>query len=233
MTVEIKVLETPELLTQTAALEISAEILRLLELKPRVRIVLTGGTLGVQILRDLSLLGIPVSKLDVFWADERFVALDDSERNEHQALGVWPELRLARLFRYPGLNASLDDSAKEFSGLIARELGDFSSQSSVFDILILGMGPDGHVASLFPGHHYPSGWIISESNSPKPPTKRLSFSFAALNKSEKVWFLVSGWAKIEAARSVLQDPDCAMPAAKILGITQTTWFLDQELSRGL
>jgi 6-phosphogluconolactonase len=231
--VEIKVLETPGLLSKTAALEIRDEIHRLLETKARVRLVLTGGTLGIQILREMSLLEIPVAKLDVFWGDERFVPISDPERNEHQALQAWPELRAARLFRFPDTDRTLELATIEFDSLITMEFGALSNTAPVFDILILGMGPDGHVASLFPGQSHPRAWIVSETDSPKPPAQRLSFSFQALNRSAKVYFLVSGSAKADVTRCALQDPDCVLPAAQIKGISSTTWFLDQELSRAL
>jgi 6-phosphogluconolactonase len=230
---EIRVLETPALLSMAAALEIAEEIQRVLEEKPRVRMVLTGGTLGIQILQDLRALEIPVAKLDVFFGDERFVPLDDSDRNEHQALEAWPELRAARLFRFPDSIGTLELARIEFDSLITRELGALSQDTAVFDILMLGMGPDGHVASLFPGRQHTEAWIVAETDSPKPPAQRFSFSYQALNRSEKVWFLVSGKAKAAVTRSIFSDPACELPAAKITGRSATNWFLDQEVSRAL
>jgi 6-phosphogluconolactonase len=230
---EIRVLENPALLAMAAALEIAEEIKRLLEHKPRVRLVLTGGTLGIRILKDLRALKIPVAKLDVFFGDERFVPLDDSDRNEHQALEAWPELLAARLFRFPDSIGTLELARDEFDSLITRELGPLARVEAMFDILILGMGPDGHVASLFPGHQHPEAWIVAETDSPKPPAQRLSFSYQALNRSEKVWFLVSGEAKAAVTRSIFNDPACELPAAKITGRSATNWFLDQEVSRAL
>ncbi|SCX12022.1 6-phosphogluconolactonase [Candidatus Aquiluna sp. UB-MaderosW2red] len=233
MSAEIRVLENPELLSLAAASEIAGEIRRVLEDKPRVRIVLTGGTLGIQILKDLRALEIPVSKLDVFFGDERFVPLADSDRNEYQALEAWPELRTARLFRFPDTNGTLELARVEFDSLISSELGPLYKDAAVFDILILGMGPDGHIASLFPDHRHPDAWIVAESDSPKPPAQRLSFSYQALNRSEKVWFLVSGKTKSAATRAVLNDPACELPAARISGMSATNWFLDLEASRAL
>lgn len=233
MSAEIRVLETPALLSMAAAQQVAEEIQRVLQVKPRVRIVLTGGTLGIQILKDLSVLEIPVSKLDVFFGDERYVPLDDSDRNEQQALEAWPELVASKLFRFPDSTGTLERARIEFDALMTEELGALSQDTAAFDILILGMGPDGHVASLFPERQHLEAWIVAEADSPKPPVQRLSFSYKALNRSKKVWFLVSGETKAAATRSVLKDPRCDLPAAQIQGLSGTHWFLDLELSRAL
>ncbi len=233
MSAEIRVLETPALLSMAAAQHIAEEIQRVLQVKPRVRIVLTGGTLGIQLLKDLRVLEIPVSKLDVFFGDERYVALDDSDRNEHQALEAWPELMASRLFRFPDSIGTLGSARMEFDALITEELGALNQDTAAFDILILGMGPDGHAASLFPERQHLEAWIVAESDSPKPPVQRLSFSYQALNRTEKVWFLVSGEPKAAATRCVLDDAKCDLPAAQITGLSGTNWFLDLELSRAL
>jgi 6-phosphogluconolactonase len=94
------------------------------------------------------------------------------------------------------------------------------------------MGPDGHVASLFPGAQHDFNWIVAESNSPKPPSMRLSFSYEALNRSSEVWFLVSGEAKADAVRCALSD-SCDLPAGQVRGLESTLWFMDMELRRAL
>ena len=96
------------------------------------------------------------------------------------------------------------------------------------------MGPDGHVASLFPGRDLAStnGITIIERDSPKPPAERLSFSFEALNRSQAVWFLVAGEEKAQAVADALTE-NSDLPAAKVEGTTQTIWFLDQAAASGL
>lgn len=233
MTVEIRVLEEINELTATAAEAVSALISKTMEEQPRVRMVLTGGTLGIQILRDLAHLGLPMEALDIYWGDERFVDLEDSDRNEAQALEAWPDLSKARLFRFPAVGQTLQGAADQMNEIIENELGPVHSVGAVFDILILGMGPDGHVASLFPGHLQQKAWIVPEPDSPKPPKGRLSFSFEALNRSSHVIFLASGESKAKAVSCVLENEECDLPAAKVSGLSTTTWFLDKELSRAL
>jgi 6-phosphogluconolactonase len=98
-----------------------------------------------------------------------------------------------------------------------------------FDLSILGMGPDGHIASLFPGHGELSVGevVVAESNSPKPPAERLSLSFDVLNASAKIIFVVSGLDKSAAVTAVHTDENCELPAAKIQAQSETIWFIDQ------
>jgi 6-phosphogluconolactonase len=233
MTVEIQISKTTSELTQSAAEAVAERLNQAIVTKSRARLVLTGGTLGIQILTDLANLPLDLERLDVFWGDERFVGLDHPDRNEAQALEAWKELGNAKLFRFPAPNQELDSAALEMNLLIQDEFGELDTPASVFDVLILGMGPDGHIASLFPGHTQPNTWVIAEKNSPKPPAERLSFSYQALNRADHVVFLASGESKAEAIGCALQDLECQLPAAKVQGLKTTTWFLDEEVSRGL
>lgn len=233
MSIQIKILDDPNLLTKTAAAEIADLIAQILQKKDRVRLVLTGGTLGIQILEDFALLGLPLESLDVFWGDERFVDLFDKDRNEQQALIAWPELSNARLFRFPFPDMTLEAAAAAMCRVFETELGSLDSEGAIFDVLILGMGPDGHVASLFPGHSQEKSWIIAEPASPKPPSLRLSFSYEALNRASHVVILASGESKASAVACALQDETCDLPVARVSGLESTTWYLDTELSLGL
>lgn len=233
MTVEIQISKTTTELTQSAAEAVAERLNQALATKTRARLVLTGGTLGIQILADLAKLSLDLEKLDIFWGDERFVDLDHPDRNEAQALDAWKELASAKLFRFPGPNQDLDSAAREMNSSVEVEFGELEASDSVFDVLILGMGPDGHIASLFPGHSQPNAWVIAEKNSPKPPAQRLSFSYQALNRADHVVFLASGESKAEAVGCALQDLECELPAAQVQGLKTTTWFLDEEVSRAL
>jgi 6-phosphogluconolactonase len=107
--------------------------------------------------------------------------------------------------------------------------GEVTDSNPVFDLAIVGFGPDGHVASLFPGRETGENWIVSESNSPKPPTERLSLSYKALNRASHMWFLAAGKPKAEVVRCALGG-QCDLPLAKVSGQTSTVWYLDRELS---
>lgn len=230
---EVLTFDSDAALTAQAAADI-AEILKIaIGERGTARLVLTGGTLGIKILGDLAKQQLDLSKLDIFFGDERFVALDHADRNEQQGLSAWPELAQAKLYRFPDTSNPLDSSAQAFDAQVEKLLGPITDKTAVFDVVILGMGPDGHVASLFPGHQHPVSWIVSEHNSPKPPSERLSFSYQALNRSKAVVFLASGSSKAEVARCAINDSECDLPAAKVKGLELTRWYVDQEISRAL
>jgi 6-phosphogluconolactonase len=90
------------------------------------------------------------------------------------------------------------------------------------------MGPDGHIASLFPGKPEPTAgvWVIAESDSPKPPAQRLSFTYEALNSADEVWFVVSGADKQDAVAVAMGDNPTELPVGRVHGITLTQWFID-------
>lgn len=217
-------------LTQAVAQRLRQK-LQELSSRPRVRILLTGGTLGIQLLQSLSELDLDLKNVTFYFGDERFVGLTDPDRNEAQGLAVWPHLA-NNLHRYPDTSMNLDQAQVLFNTQIEQDLGPLHGPGAVFDICILGMGPDGHVASLFPGAVHEPSWIVSEHGSPKPPSERLSFSYEALNRSDEVWFLVSGESKAQAVGCALSG-GCDLPVAKVKGVTATLWFMDQELRRAL
>ena len=230
---EVRTFESDASLTFQAAKDIEALLAQAISDRGCASLVLTGGTLGIKILEDLRSLNLDLSKLDIFFGDERYVALDHEDRNEHQGLATWPELANANLHRFPASNATLAEAANTFNGHIEKLLGPLEAPDPVFDVLILGMGPDGHVASLFPGQQQERSWIIAESDSPKPPAQRLSFSYEALNRARNVVFLASGRAKAEVAACAIRDIECDLPAAKVKGLELTRWYVDQEISREL
>jgi 6-phosphogluconolactonase len=110
--------------------------------------------------------------------------------------------------------------------------------SGEFDVMMLGVGPDGHVASLFPG--FPQLDVddriaVGVTGSPKPPPERISLTFSALNRSKSVWFLVSGDQKAAAVASALAEGTDLhdTPAAGVSGSEETIWFLDRAAAAQL
>jgi 6-phosphogluconolactonase len=217
-------------LAKAAALRLQHKLQKLSS-RPRVRVLLTGGTLGIQLLQELAELDLDTSSVSFYFGDERFVSLGDKDRNEAQGLAVWPELAHS-LHRFPDTDLSLSEAQVFMNTQLEQDLGPIDGPGQTFDLVVLGMGPDGHIASLFPGRTHESAWIVSEDDSPKPPSERLSFSYEALNRSDEVWFLVSGEGKADAVRCALSQ-DCDLPAAGVKGLQSTLWFMDQELRLAL
>jgi 6-phosphogluconolactonase len=226
---------------QDLATTVAGELLRMVAARQAAGDVpdigLTGGTIADQIHREIARLG-PDSDVDwrrvsFFWGDERFVAPDSDERNAKQAreafldaVGADP----ARVHEIPSTaEADSADAAAAAYAEVVRAHG-----TGGFDLLMLGVGPDGHVASLFPG--FPQLRVDDEicvgvTGSPKPPPERVSLTFPALNRSDAVWFVVAGADKAEAVgRALAAEPPGVheIPATGVHGRQETIWFLDRE-----
>ena len=97
------------------------------------------------------------------------------------------------------------------------------------------MGPDGHVASIFPGHpsfDATSRAVIGVTESPKPPSERISLTIPTLNRSDEIWFIVTGTGKADALLRVLEG-DESLPASHAHGQQATYWFVDQAVASKL
>lgn len=231
--IEVNSFSNNQELTAKAAQDAEQILLEAIAERGKARLVITGGTLGIQILSDLRKLGLPLEKIEIMVGDERFVPLDHADRNEYQALEAWPELANFNLRRFPATGRPVDAAADAMSLELEAEFGDIESPLPCFDLVLLGMGPDGHVASLFPDKSHAVSWVVAEHASPKPPSQRLSLSYGALNRSRAVFFLASGEAKREAAQCAIAKADCDLPAAMVSGLELTRWYVDSEISRGL
>lgn len=214
--------------------ELAADVaVRFLELVERLQsegrepqIALTGGGIADEIHREIARLA-PDAGVDwdrvVFWfGDERFVDRDSSDRNAGQARAALLDVvGAARVHEMPASDAglSLDEAATAYAEELRTE-GD-----GHFDLVFLGLGPDGHVASLFPGRPEVEAdrIAVGVTDSPKPPPLRISLTLPALNRAERVWFVVSGEEKADAADRALGG-DESLPAARVHGRSETLWF---------
>jgi 6-phosphogluconolactonase len=204
------------------------------------QIALTGGTIADAIHREIARLS-PASEVDwsqvvVWWGDERFVAPDSPDRNAGQARAAFLDAVGADPAKVHEMPSTADASdveagAASYSDTL-REHG-----SGAFDVTMLGVGPDGHVASLFPGFaqlDVTDRIAVGVTGSPKPPAERLSLTFPALNRSKSVWFLVSGDGKAAAAAQALGGADVHdIPATGVTGQDETVWFLDRAAASQL
>lgn len=200
------------------------------------QIGLTGGSIAEHVHRELGRMGpdsdVDWSRVVVWWGDERYVAADSPDRNARQALEAF-DGRLpfdpANVHEAPSTDDtdSVTEAGEGYSATL-REHG-----AGSFEVLMLGVGPDGHVASLFPGSpqlDVADRVAVGITDSPKPPPERVTLTFAALNRSRSVWFLVSGAEKASAvARALASGADLHdVPAAGVSGQVETIWFLDRE-----
>ncbi len=199
------------------------------------QLCLTGGRIAQRIYARLAELVVDSEldpgRLELWWGDERFLPTDDPDRNAGPTLaslaGRFP-LAPSRTHPMPAADGLIDAGAG--AATYAKELGE-----TRFDLVLLGMGTDGHVASIFPGH--PSGepttqTVIGVSDSPTPPSERISLTVNALNRSGQVWFLVSGAEKAASLRGALAG-DQRLPAARVHGEEATVWLIDQAAAKEL
>jgi 6-phosphogluconolactonase len=208
------------------------EVVELQSKQDLVHVALTGGTVGILTLTHIAshprLNEIDFARLHFWFGDERYVASDSPDRNAQQAReALLSHIKVNELsiheFPSTDTNLSVQDAAAAFE----RELVEWFDDSPKMDLMLLGMGPDGHVASLFPGHSYPDTLIVSESNSPKPPPERLSMSMRMINASKRIVFVVSGLDKAEVIEQIHKTDDCDLPAAKVEAQGQTLWIIDE------
>ncbi len=200
-----------------------------------VQVCLTGGRIAHEVYARLGGIvggsGLDPARLELWWGDERFVPTGDPERNAGPTLALLAghfQLDPARTHPMPSADGVIDAGASATT--YAKELGD-----TRFDLCLLGMGPDGHVASIFPNH--PSSEpttqpVIGVSDAPKPPPERISLTIPTLNESSQVWFLISGAEKSNALTRSLAG-DTSLPAARVAGRDRTLWLVDQAAASEL
>ena len=211
----------------------------------RALIVLTGGGNGIGILRQLGAhqQRIDWSKVHLFWGDERFVPEDDDERNDKQAreaLLDHVDIPARNVHPMPASDGEFDGdlsaAALAYEQVLAAN-AEPGEAAPDFDVHLLGVGPEGHVNSLFPDTpavRETNRLVVGVDDSPKPPPQRITLTFPAVQKSREVWLMVSGSAKADAVAAAVGGADpVAVPAAGAVGREKTVWLLDEEAASKL
>lgn len=225
-----------------AATDVADQLAEAITARGEAHLVVTGGTVGTATALELpaafATAGVDASAVHVWWGDERFVEPDSEERNDQgvdagflQTAGLDPE----KIHRIPGSTSgmSLEEAAAWYGQELDRAGGDapfHTRGQAFFDVLLLGVGPDGHVASLFPEHpaqREDTANAIAVTDSPKPPSERVSLSWPVLNSARHVGLLVAGAEKAAAVARGHGDIDpWHTPASSVRGLESTTWYLD-------
>jgi 6-phosphogluconolactonase len=206
----------------------------------RALIVLTGGGNGNKLLRFLAAQSerIDWAKVHLFWGDERYVAEDDDERNDKQAreaLLDHVDIPTRNVHTMPAADGEFGDdiaaAALAYEQLLAAhaEPGDPAPN---FDVHLLGVGPEGHINSLFPDTpavRETTRQVVDVEDSPKPPPLRITLTLPAIQRSREVWLLAAGEEKAEAVAAAVGGADpISIPAAGAIGREHTVWFLDRQ-----
>jgi 6-phosphogluconolactonase len=197
----------------------------------------SGGSATKFLLQNLAKRGLDWSRIHIFWADERMVPPDHDDSNfkltrEHLLdVVAMPE---ANIHRVPG-ELSIEEAAQTYN----QELRTFfqTEAAPVFDVIQLGMGPDGHTASLFPGSSLLDdrvNLVGAVRESPKPPPERITLLPAVLGACRNLMFLVTGGDKADKVQQAIEDAESTLPAAIIARLSSNThWFLDEAAAEML
>jgi len=232
-------------LAQAVAARLATRLLDAQAARGEAAVVLTGGRVAAAVyeaLRDSPARdAVDWAKVDVWWGDERFLPAGDPERNETQArealLSAVP-VDGRRVHPMPPSDGPDGDDPEAAAARYADELAAAARPGSRgvphFDVLLLGVGEDGHVASIFPEHpvHYADGGVAAVRGSPKPPPVRITLTLAAINTADEVWLIAAGEGKAQAVGLALAGAGpVQVPAAGVNGVNRTLWLLDRAAAR--
>jgi 6-phosphogluconolactonase len=201
---------------------------------------LTGGSIADELHRELARRAadssVDWSRVVFWWGDERFVPAASADRNARQAREALLDhvaVDEANVHEVPASDevATAEEAAEAYSATIRSQGAGF------FEVLMLGIGPDGHCASLFPGHpalRTTDAIAVAVHDSPKPPPDRVSLTFEAMERCRAVWFIASGEGKAEAVARALADDGSVeeTPARGVRG-DETVWWLDEAAASAL
>lgn len=230
--------DVDEVAQRAAALFVDG-VQRAIDARDVAHVVVTGGGTGIAVLRAIRDLREDVdwSRVHVWWGDERFVAGDDADRNDVQAdeaLLAHVPVPVAQVHRVPASDGECGDDPDAAAAAYADELARHGDP--VFDVLMLGVGEEGHTASIFP--HSPAASDAREVcavwDCPKPPPTRVTMTQPTLSRAREVWLMTAGAGKAGAVAAALACADpLDIPAAGPRGRDATRWLLDEAAASAL
>ena len=240
---EVIVHRDARLLAQAVAARLVTRLVDSVAARGTASVVLTGGGIGTAVLTELVVApardAIDWRHLDIWWGDERFVPVGDPDRNEtgaRSALLDHVDTDPDRVHPMPGPDGPDGDdpeaaAARYASWLAAATRPEDHGPVPEFDVLMLGIGPEAHVASLFPGLPalYDERPVVAVRGSPKPPPTRLSLTLPSIQAAREVWIIASGHDKADAIAMALSDAGpVQVPAAGARGRQRTLFLLDSD-----
>ncbi len=245
---EVVVHATPDLLADAVAARLITKLVDAQSARGWASVVLTGGGIGVSVLAALRKSpardAVQWHRVDVWWGDERFVPAQDEQRNDRQAgdalldhIPLTPE-RVHPMPADEGRFAGQpEDAAERYADeLAAAARPEDHGSVPRFDVCMLGIGEDGHVASIFPGAPaaYEERSVAAVHGAPKPPPVRITLTFSAIGSASEVWLIAAGASKAAAVGLAVSGAGpIQIPAAGAIGRVRTLLLLDRAAASGL
>ena len=242
----VVVVRDAAVLAEVVAARLLSRLVDAQALRGTASVVLTGGGVGVAALEAVGRAparhAVDWRRVDLWWGDERYVPSDDPQRNDVQArtalLGAL-DLDPARLHPMGSLDGPDGPDVDAAAARYADELtaaAPADDDVPPFDVLLLGVGPEGHTASIFPesAAAYDERLVVGVHGCPKPPPTRISLGFAAISAAREVWLAVAGADKAGAVAMALSGAGrVQVPAAGAQGRQATLWLLDEAAAGAL
>jgi len=246
---QVVVHRDPELLAAAAAARLTVRLVDVQNARRVASLVLTGGGIGIAMLEQLRRSpardAVDWSRVEVFWGDERFLEPGHPDRNETQARAALLDhvpVDPARVHPMPAAEGPYQGDPERAARAYAEKLAELTSPEDHglvprFDVCLLGLGEEGHTASIFPSSPavYESELsVVAVHHSPKPPPVRISLTLPAIRRSTDVWLLATGTAKAAAVSMALGGAgEVQLPAAGARGQRRTLWLLDRAAASKL
>jgi len=233
---------SPDVLAEAVAARLIIRLVDAQAARGVASLVLTGGRVAAKVYQAVAASpardAVDWSHVELWWGDERFLPDGHPERNATQARAalldaVW--LNPARVHPMPPSDGPDGDDPEAAAARYAQELAAAAKPGSEllphFDVLLLGVGEDGHVASVFPERpaDYETRPVAAVRGAPKPPPVRITLTLPAITTAEEVWLIATGPDKADAVGMALSGAGpVQLPAAGVHGVSRTLWLLDRE-----
>jgi 6-phosphogluconolactonase len=246
---DVAVHANPDVLAAAVAARLVTKLVDLQAAGTTPKIVLTGGSTGIAVLEHLRATvardAVDWGRVEFYWGDERFLPPGDPERNETQArAALLDHVPVDEALVFPmgadtGTGPAGAEAAAEAYAEVLRRAARPEDHGPVpaFDVLMLGMGGEGHTASVFP--HSPAVYetertVVAVHGCPKPPPTRVSLTLPAIRRAAEVWIMTTGEAKAAAVAMALGGAgEVAIPVAGAQGRRRTRWLLDRAAAAKL
>ncbi|MDQ1128410.1 6-phosphogluconolactonase [Microbacterium sp. SORGH_AS_0888] len=235
----VVILPDAEQLADAVAARFLSRLVKITGTGALAHISLTGGSMGGRVLEAAAAHSrsseVDWSLVHLWWSDERFVPRGDADRNDGQAFtaltGVGIPAENVHTMAGSDDGLTLEDAARAYTAELARFADDEVGGWPSFDICFLGVGPDAHIASLFPDRpeiRVTDASVLPVRDSPKPPPERLTLTRPVINSSQRVWLVLSGADKASALGLALAGASYqSVPAAGAKGRSRTVFFVDE------